>query len=519
MNSKIKKMIALMLCLTLAIGVVGCGTPEETKTESEATQTEAEATESETSDEGITKKELTIAMPNDVTSLDPMQNWQTASYYFYWTIYERLIKYDVETGEYVPELAKSWDLSDDGTVYTFNLQEDVKWHDGSDFTANDVKYTIERGIELGTGNYPGVDYVEVVDDLTAKVHLLAPDSVFMDKQWTGDCCVLKEGSGDQLGQHPIGTGPFKFVEWSSGDYIVIEENDDYWGETSGTEKITFKIIPEASIRLISLQSGDVDIAPIDATGIDQAKADENIELLETPSITIIYLAFNTANENFTNKLVRQAIGYAIDKEAIVEAQLEGEGSILKSVVGFGKMGFYDEFEGYDYDPEKAKELLAEAGYADGFDTELSIRDNEIAAQLIQANLADVGINVSIDKMDPATMSEQMQKGNYEMSLQYRSGGSADSYLSFYHSKDFGPGGNNMFYKNDELDALLDASHLELDMEKRNVIYKEIQEHISEFAPTHPLFAGTIFLGTNKNIQNVRPDVEGCHDYRNVYYGG
>ena len=492
---------SLLLCLVLCFGLfAGCGSDEP-------------------ADDGETAKtELVVSMNGDVKSLDPMKNWQVASYHFYWTIYERLIYFNAETGEYEPELATSWDISEDGTEYVFHLREGVKWHDGSDFGANDVKYTIERGIELGTGNYPSVKSVEVIDPLTVKVVLENANSIFLDKQWTGDCCVIKEGTDEELATAPMGTGPFKFVEWVSGDHITIEAFDEYWGEKSGTEKITFRIMPEANARLMALQAGDLDAAALEAAGIGSAIADENLTILSTPSIAVNYLGFNMTDEIMGNELVRQAISHAVDKEAIVVAQLEGQGNTIKSHVPSAKMGFYDGFEGYDYDIEKAKALLTEAGYADGFECTLTVAagTQDLCAQVIQANLKDIGITVNIETMENAAFNEKMNGGKTQFFISSRSAGAADGYVNIFHSDRIAEGNNKFNYNNAEMDALIEKTWA-TSGDERNEVYKEIQTKISDEAIVLPLYSKTLFLGVNKDLKEMTCDVEGCHDYRNAHY--
>ncbi len=497
------RMLSVMMCFLLCFGLMaGCGNGGG---EEQGDGTEA-------------KTELVVSMNGDVKSLDPMKNWQVASYHFYWTIYERLIYLNEETGEYEPELATSWEVSEDGTEYTFHLREGVKWHDGSDFGANDVKYTIERGIELGTGNYPSVKSVEVIDNLTVKVILENANSIFLDKQWTGDCCVIKEGTDEELAQAPMGTGPFKFVEWVSGDHITIEAFDEYWGEQSGTEKITFKIMPEANARLMALQAGDLDAAALEAAGISSATSDENLTILSTPSIRVNYLGFNHKDEIMGNELVRKAISHAIDKEAIVTAQLEGQGITIKSLVPAAKVGFYDGFEGYDYDVEKAKELLAEAGYPDGFECTLSVSagTQDLCAQVIQANLKDVGITLTINTMEAAAFNEYMNSGQAQLFVSGRSAGQADAYVNILHSDRIAEGNNKFNYSDAELDAMIEKTW-ETSGEERNEIYADIQTKINDEALILPLYSNTLFLGVQKDLQDMKCDAEGCHDFRNAHF--
>lgn len=507
-----KKLTALILSGFIILNLAACS-PDSTAPNANIS--------TETSNNGSSavkpKKDIVIGMASDVNSLDPMMTWQVNAYYTYWTVFERLFKLNFETGKYEPELAEKWEIAEDGSTYTFYLRKGVKWHDGRDFTAKDVKYTIERGIEKGTGNYPGVDYVEIVDDHTVVVHMVAADSVFMDKQWTGDCCIIPDGSDDTFGLNPIGTGPYKFAEWVSGDHIKISRFDDYWGEKAKADNIIFRIIPEASSRLVALEAGDIDVAPLQASDVSRVSANDNLVMLSTPSITVNYLYFNNAGEYFDDIKVRQAVAYAIDRQAIIDAVLEGEGTVLKSVVGTGKLGFYDGMEGYNYDLQKAKELLSQTDYPNGFECELTLRSDPLVAQLIQANLSEIGINVKINQMEAAAMNDYVAKGNSDIFLYSRSGGSADSYLSWFSSSAFGVNGNTMFYKNDRVDELLIKSHLTLDMDARNLVYKEIQEIISDQVPIIPLYSATVFAGTNKRIKGFSPDPESCHDFRYIYF--
>lgn len=511
MKSKLTRCIALLLCSLMMLGAfAACG--------QEPVEQPGQPDESSQSAGSKVKEELIIAMNGDIKSLDPMKCWQTNAYFSYWSIYERLFYKNPVTGEYEPELAKSWDIAEDGSSYTFYLQEGVKWHDGSPFTAKDVKYTVERALELGTGNYPGVAGAEIIDDYTVKIVMTAPDSVFMDKQWTGDCCVVKDGTDEELTLTPIGTGPFKFKEWVSGDHITLEAFDGYWREQPGTKTVTYRIMPEANARLLALQAGDVDIAMIDATNVAQVTSDANLQVLSATSNVVHYLGFNCTRAPFDNELVREAISYAIDKDSIVTAQLEGQGVAAHSFVGRGMNGYYDSFEYATYDPAKAKELLAQAGYPNGFECSLvhNVSGWGLASQLVQANLADIGITVKIEPMESAAYSDYTKNGNADMFIGSRGGGSADSYLMMLDKDSVGAQGNVFFYANDEYDEMLTQSHLTIDNDARNEIYRKMQEHINEHTPMVPLYSPILFVGAHKNVKDVIVNINGAHDFRNAY---
>ena len=516
MKTKLTRWIALLLCVVLTVGAMaGCGQNSDSTT---AAPQGSSATPGSSAAKTEIKEELIISMNNDVKGLDPMKVWSYACYFIYWTVYERLFYLNPQTGQYEPELAKSWDIAPDGMSYTFYLQENVKWHDGSPFTAKDVKYTVERALELSTGNYPGVDHVEIINDYTVKICMSAPDSVFMDKQWTGDCCIIKEGTDEELMQHPMGTGPFKFVEWVSGDHMTIEAFDGYWREQSGTKRITFRIIPEANARLVALQTGELDIAEIAAANANHVKNDKNLQLLSAIAGSVNYLGFNCERAPFDNELVRQAVCYAIDKDAIVAAQVEGQGITMKSIVGRDKIGFYDGFDSYTYDPAKAKELLKQAGYENGFECVLThaASSNKLTVQLIQANLAEIGITVKIDGVETAAYTDTTRGGKTDMFVGSRSGGSADSYLMMFSGKGTGVSSNIFFYHDEDYDKMYAQSHLTTDLAARNEIYRAMQENLNQHVPVLPLYSGTYFLGVQNGVKNTAPSTGGSHDYRYSY---
>ena len=495
------KILSLLLCFILCFGLLsGCGSSKEH------------------TEEGAAKDEVVIATDTDLKSLDPMKDWNSSCYYIYWTVYNRLISYNEETGEFEPELAESWEMSDDGMVYTFHLREGVKWHDGTDFTADDVKYSVERGIETGSGIYPSVSEAVVIDPYTIEIHMQEPNSLLMDKQWNGDACIIKKDSGDDVAQNVIGTGPYKLKEWVTGDHLTIEANPDYWGEQPKMKTIKFVTMPEANTRLISVQAGDVDVASIPAANVKQASTDENITVLSKESTQTNYIGLNVNYEPFKNKQVRQAIAYALDKESLIEAQLEGYGSVVNTMVPPMISGHDDSIMGYEYNPDKAKELLAEAGYADGFEVELSsvAGKHDLATQVIQSNLNDIGIKVTLKPMDSTAFTEYQNANNAQMFIGYRSSSNADFYVKIMHSDNIEQGRNAIGYSDPEMDALLDESYIATG-DERNEIYSEIQKKMNEEAVVIPLYTSTVFAITQKDLKGVELLSTSGIDFSNMYY--
>lgn len=498
---KFKAVGCILLCFILCFGMLaGCGSSDEPEAE------------------GGAKDEVVIATDTDLKSLDPMKDWGSSCYYIYWTCYNRLVSYNEETGEFEPELAEKWEMSDDGMVYTFYLREGVKWHDGSDFTADDVKYSVERGIETGSGIYPSVSHATVIDPYTIEIHMLEPNSLLMDKQWNGDACIIKKDIGDDAAQNIIGTGPYKLKEWVTGDHLTIEANPDYWGEQPKIKTIKFVTMPEANTRLISVQAGDVDAAPITAANVKQASSDENLTVLSKESTQNNYIGLNVNYEPFSNKLVRQAIAYAIDKESLIEAQLEGYGTVSNTMVPSMISGYDDSIEGYTYDPDKAKELLAEAGYADGFEVELSSAagKHDLAVQVIQANLNDIGIKVTLKPMDSTAFTEYQNANNAQMFIGYRSSSNADFYVKIMHSNNIEQGRNAVGYSDPEMDALLDESYIATG-DARNEIYSEIQAKMNDEAVVIPLYTSTVFAVTQKDLKGVNLLSTSGIDFSEMYY--
>lgn len=273
----------------------------------------------------------------------------------------------------------------------------------------------------------------------------------------------------------------------------MERFDDYYNKSEDIVKsLTFRVIPEQTARTIALENGEVDVIPSVAP-VDIARVQENAnlqhEFRNSPSIE--FMGFNFEREPFNNKLVRQAIAHAIDRQALVDVAQEGYAEVVDTVVGKAVPGYDDTVKGYEYDVEKAKSLLAEAGYPDGFSTTITssgeIRSQE--AQIIQSNLAEIGINIEIELMEWGAYLEALNNNQMDMYILGWSNTTLDPAVSLYplfHSRNWGPTGNRMHYKNEEVDALLDEMMRESDNDKRLELSSQIQHKVMEDAPWVPL---------------------------------
>jgi len=491
--------LSLVLCLALCFGLIGCGGPGEVE-------------------EG-NPEQIVIATDVDLKALDPMGNWSGACYYIYWTCYDRLLGYDYETGEFLPELATSWEVSEDGMEYIFHLRDDVKWHDGTQFTAKDVVYTVKRGIETQCGNYPSVSHAEAIDDFTVKFIMNEPNSLVLDKQWIGDAAIIQDGCGDDVATNIMGTGAYKVKEWHIGEHLIIEANPDYWGEQPAIKEIKYVTMPEANARLMAVQAGDVHVASIPAANIKAAQEDENLTIYTNQSTSLNYLGMNHSNEYLSNKLVRQAIYHAINKQDIIDAALEGYAVQADVLVPPSIQGHAKDIKGYEYDVEKAKALMAEAGYADGFDIELTYRTGmyDIQAQIIQAQLKEIGINVTLDGRESAAASEKINAGQSQLNLGYRGSSNADYYLSIMHSDRMTDGRNILNLSNEGIDAALDKAKTTIDTDERSQEYIKCQQIAHDEVVVVPLYSGTVFNISQKNLAGVQLLPTSGSDHRKIHW--
>ena len=494
------RMLSVLLCLALCFGLFGCGGNGE----------EGEGGDAEVKDSVV------IATPTDIKAVDPMGNWDVGAYYVYHTCYDRLLNYDYETGELLPELATEWSVSEDGMEYTFKLREDVYWHDGTQFTAKDVVYTCHRGIETQNGNYTGVDHAVAVDDFTVKYIMGEKSSTVYAGQWSPDGAIIQEGSGDTIGTTINGTGPYKVKEWIIGDHLTIEANPDYWGGEPEVKEIKFVTMPESNARLMALQAGDIDAAAIDATNIKAATADENLTVLSTQGTSLHYIGFNYNNEILSNELVRKAIAHAVNKQDLIDAELEGYGAVQNSLVPPMINGHDSTITGYEYDVEKAKALLKEAGYENGFEIELSYRigTHDAAAQVVQAQLAEIGITATLKGMESAAFNEYANNNQTEMCLHYRGSTAPGYYLRIMHSDRLTDGRNILGINRPDLDEAVDKAMYAVGDDHINGV-KKAQQIAHEDCIVIPLYTATSFTVCNKDLNGVMVLPTGGNDFSNL----
>jgi peptide/nickel transport system substrate-binding protein len=470
-------------------------------------------------------------------------------------IFEGLVEYEEGSVLIQPCLATSWEASADGTEIVFNLRKGVKFHDGTDFNADAVVFSFARQYDTthpynqyGQWAYWGwmfgdVEKMEKIDDYTVKFVLKRPNASIMTSLAMFTVCIVSPTNAEKYKEdafkNPCGTGPFKFVEWVKADHITLEANEDYWRERASLDKLIFKVIPDPSARLMALEVGEVQgIEHLNPADFDRIKANKDLKLLAEPGMNIGYMAINTgygyidANENgvhdiadetlvktpgyyepLTKKKVRQAINMAIDKQSIVDNLYMGTAIKAKNGMPPFMLGYNDEIVDYPYDLEKAKTLLAEAGYPDGFEVTLYVMpvsrpymfDPPKIGEAIQSYLGAVGIKVNIYQVDWGTYLQETMDGNAQMCLLGWTGdnGDPDNFLNVLYGANacsLGTAGNYGFYTNSTAQALLTAALQAYDIEKRATYYKKFQEMIHEDACYVYLAHATQSVAFRINVQ-------------------
>lgn len=502
----------------------------------------------------VKEKVLIFACSGDVTSLDPADVTDGESTARTDSIFEGLVECKPGTSEIQPCLAKSWNISADGITITFNLEKDVKFHDGTDFNADAVVFSFERQYNSSHpynqyGEWPywawmfsDISRVEKIDDYTVKIVLSKPNAAIMTSLAMFTVAIVSPTNAatwnEDAFKHPCGTGPFKFVEWVKDDHITVEAFDDYWRGAPKLDKVIYRVITDPSARLLAIQAGEVQgIEFPDPASFDTIKADNNLQLLTKEGLTVGYLAmncgygYNDINNNgindqneswvktpgyfepLTNKSVRQAINYAINKTSIVKNLYKGTAIVAVNGMPPFMLGWNDAIVDYTYDPARARELLAEAGYPNGFNTTLWVMpvsrpymfDPAKIGEAIQSYLADVNIQVTIYQIDWTTYLDKTMAGEHPMCLLGWTGdnGDPDNFMNVLYGANaciLGAAGNVAFYNNSQVQDLLTAALQTYDLNERAQLYKEAQVTIHEDAPFVYLAHANQNIVLTKNVQ-------------------
>jgi peptide/nickel transport system substrate-binding protein len=436
------------------------------------------------------RTDLVVGMVLEPPHLDPTAGAAAAiDEVTYANIFEGLTRIG-RSGEVLPALAESWEISDDGKVYTFKLHTGVKFHDGSEFNAEDVKFSLDRARAEGSTNaqkplFAQIDSVEAVDPATVKITLKQPQGAFLYNMGWGDAVIVAPESAEGNKEKPIGTGPFRFENWAKGSSITIVRNPDYYGTAVALEKAEFRIIPDAAAGVPALLSGDVQAfanAPV-GDALPQIESDPRFKVVVGATEGETILSMNNAKAPLNDVRVRQAISYALNRQEIIDGASNGLGVPIGSHFSPANAAYVDLTGTYPHDIEKAKALLAEAGHANGFTATIKLPPPPYARQggeIIASQLRQVGINLEIIPVEWADWLKQVfTDKDFDFTI-----------ISHVEPNDIEIYSRPTYYfgyQNPEFNKVIADLGVEADEAKRNDLFRQAQEILAKDAVVGYLF--------------------------------
>ena len=451
------------------------------------------------------KTDVTLGMQLEPPHLDPTSAAAGAiDQVLYSNVFEGLTRFGPD-GSVNPGLAESWEISEDGKTYTFTLRSGVKFHDGTDFEATDVVFSLDRARAEESANaqkalFEGIESVEAVDPTTVKVTLKSPAGNFLFNMAWGDAVIVAPESIENIKSNPVGTGAFMFSDWKQGDSITLTRNDGYWGDAPALETATFKFISEPTAAFGAMMAEDIDAfygypAP---ENLAQFEADPRFNVLAGNTEGETILAINNKEGPFADKRVRQAVAHAIDRQAIIDGAMFGYGTPIGTHFAPHNPDYVDLGANSQYDPEKARALLKEAGYENGFSTTLKLPPPSYArrgGEIIAAQLREVGIETEISNLEWAQWLEQVFRG-YDFGL---------TIVSHTEPADIGIYARPEYYfqyDNADFQKLISDLAVESNPEMRSKMLKEAQTIISEDYVNGYLFQLALTSVVNAKLNGI-----------------
>lgn len=515
-----KKILAFLFSVMMIFALVGCGGGDK---------------KAENTGAGH-KEKLVIGTDADINNLNLQKQQDAANNVILKCTHQNLVYFNngAKGGDrFVPGLATDWKFVDD-THIIMHLRKDVYFNDGkkTPMTADDVKFTLDMAmnnvVKSALAGYVGCT---VKDPYTVEIEIASYNNEFIQSLSSLPLAIQSKKAYDDGVKEPwfIGTGPYKYDNWVQGEYCRLVKVKDYWGNSlpadhdfaaGPSEVIEFRPIIEASSRVMALQAGEIDVCvnpPIN--DLKFLKEDKNVEVYEQPGTRLFYFAFNVEQKPWDNKKLRQAVACAIDKKSVLDAALNGKGTMQKTILNRGLWGFYDDMKGYDFDLKRAKELMAEAGYPNGgITTTLTYANGapyEQIATVIQANLAQIGIKVNLEPMETAALKSYCKDGKQKLFL-WR--WNEDSKVDFVYRDLFytGSGSNYHHFADPKADAMIDAVATLKDQDKRMKTGIELQEYLVEECPQVPLYIANLVVAYNKNLKGQCFYGGGNHNWSHAY---
>ncbi len=540
-RSLLKRSVVLGLSTPVVAGLLtACGGDEDSEDVPEAAGGTAVASPDATSDEGgnddateepddnasggssTSASTITVVAGTEPESLSPPQG--TGSRDPINAMFEGLVEFSNDL-EFIPKLSPAWEASEDGTEWIFQLREGVKFHDGTDFTSTAVKVTFEHLLdpELAAnrrGNYLMIQEVDDSEELSVRFVTDPPNPDFPSLMADSSAFIVSpaalEEYGTDFGRNPVGTGPFKFVEWVPNDHVSAELFEDYWGELPGVQSFVYRAIPEVSTRVVVLQTGEADVVfNLPFAGAESLKQEPNVTVHTSLRNSVLLMEPRVAHPPLDDRRVRQALNMAIDKAAIISSIMEGNG-VLLTTPGVPGLSQTVELEPLPFDPEQAKALLAEAGYPDGLQVTLiftvgQFPGDEQLVQAVQGYWANIGVETIMTRQDYATFVNSLRTDPEEMPgviiMSPRASVTNDYHIyRMYHTEaTHADAAQRSGYSNPKVDELLNAERREFDPKKRAELFAEIQELLWEDTPMIYLMQLATIWGQRENVSDFAID--------------
>jgi len=503
---------------------------------------------------------LIFGKSGEAVSLDPSHETDGESFYIAQNVYDTLVDHKSNSRGIEPSLAVSWKISDDGLTYTFSLRKNVNFSttrffkEKSEFTAADVVFSFKRqfdkthkyhkiGGSFATWN--AMDMSNIIDDVialdryTVQFKLKRIEAPFLANLGMEFASILsndyanhldKKNKQNLIGEKPVGTGPFIFNKWVKDDKLILTSNNNYWNGKPFLDKLIFKIITNSQIRAAQLRNGSIHMMDFpNPHEIKSLESSNNIKLIKQEGLNVAYLAFNQEKKPFDDKLVRQAISHAIDVKKIIDLVYEGYGKIATNPIPPRMWSYNDKLKGYEYNVQKAKDLLEVAGLKDGFTTTLWAMplarpynpNARKMAKLMQEDLKKIGIKVKIISYDWKSYLKKSSMGEHEMLLGgWTSGnGDPDDFLNILLSKHAAlnkPSENKSFWKNDAFSQLIEEARQTTNIEKRTSYYKQAQVIFEKEAPWKPLAHQIVVVPMLKKVHGFKLDSFGKREFQKVW---
>jgi peptide/nickel transport system substrate-binding protein len=470
---------------------------------------------------------LVMIIESSPTNLDPRVGLDAQSERIDDLIFDDLLARDNHLSV-APGLAERWEIPDPLT-YIFHLHKGVKFHDGRPLTSRDVKWTFDSLLQgkirsTKAAAYHFVDRIDAPDELTVVFHLKEPFATLLWNLSDGAMGIVPYGSGEEVSRNPVGTGPFRFVSAEQDKEVVLERNDDYWGQKPHLSRVRFSVVPDTTTRALELRKGSADVA-INALGFDmipEVAKNPDLQVLRAPGTVLAYMTFNVRDPILKNVQVRQAIACAIDRQPIIHYLLRDFARPAFSILPPESWAYSNDVPDYSHNPERARQLLDQAGYpaVNGVRFHLAMKTSteestRLLAAVLQQQLHEVGIALDIRTFEFATFFSDVTHGSFQLHSLRWVGGNEDPDIFEYvfHSAKFTPrGANRSFYANPRVDALIDQARRELNQDTRKHLYAEVQSILAEDVPSINLWYYDNVLVATKRVQNLTLNPSGNYDF-------